>query len=257
MRASASPPRRSTRTAMPREPTRRGAGSTTATLRLLFVSPERLAVDGFRGAPAGGPASGAWPSTRRIASRNGATTSAPNTAALARRPRRRSAACRTIALTATADARHAAPTSSPQLFAEGAADLRPLLRPAQPRPPLRRQGPAAPADRRFPRPRRRARAASSTPPRATRPSSSPSISPRRAIARSPYHAGLDQARAQRHQDVFLARGRRGDGGDRRLRHGHQQARRALRRPRRHAGRHRGATTRRSAAPAATGCRPTR
>ena len=43
------------------------------------------------------------PSTRRIASRNGATTSAPNISA-SRRPRRRSGGRKTLAVTATADA---------------------------------------------------------------------------------------------------------------------------------------------------------
>ena len=67
-----------------------GAHARAATLRLLYVSPERLTRDDA--SPLGcGAACRCSPSTRRTASRNGATTSAPNTAArrLARRARRR------------------------------------------------------------------------------------------------------------------------------------------------------------------------
>ena len=53
-----------------------------------------------------------------------------------------------------------------------------------------------------------------------------------------------------------ARGRPGDGGDHRLRHGHRQAGRALRGPPRPAQVAWRPTTRRPAAPAATACRPT-
>ena len=55
----------------------------------------------------------------------------------------------------------------------------------------------------------------------------------------PYHAGLDKARARRQPGRLPAGGRRGDDRDRRLRHGHRQARRALRLPRRPAGQCRG------------------
>ena len=55
----------------------------------------------------------------------------------------------------------------------------------------------------------------------------------------PYHAGLDKQRARRQPGRLPAAGRRGDDGDRRLRHGHRQARRALRLPRRPAGQRRG------------------
>ena len=78
---------------------------------------------------------------------------------------------------------------------------------------------------------------------------------RRAL---PYHAGLDQGGARRATRTPSCSE---DGivmvGDRRLRHGHRQARRALRLPRRPAGHRSRPITRRSAAPAATACRPTR
>ena len=45
----------------------------------------------------------------------------------------------------------------------------------------------------------------------------------------PYHAGLDAATRAEQPATLPARGRRRDGGDDRLRHGHRQARRALRR----------------------------
>ena len=67
----------------------------------------------------------------------------------------------------------------------------------------------------------------------------------------PYHAGLD-AGAARPQPVALpARRRRGRRRDDRVRHGHRQARRALRRPPRPAEVASRATTRRPVAPAAT------
>ena len=46
----------------------------------------------------------------------------------------------------------------------------------------------------------------------------------------PYHAGMHQAGPRQEPGHLPAGGRRRDGGDRRLRHGHRQARRALRRP---------------------------
>jgi ATP-dependent DNA helicase RecQ len=63
-------------------------------------------------------------------------------------------------------------------------------------------------------------------------------------------------RRARHQPGALpARGRHRDGGHRGLRHGHRQARRALRRPPGPAVAPSRATTRRPAAPAATACPP--
>ena len=55
----------------------------------------------------------------------------------------------------------------------------------------------------------------------------------------PYHAGLDADRAPPPPGPLPARGRHRDGGHHRLRHGHRQARRALRRPPRPAEEHRG------------------
>ena len=54
-----------------------------------------------------------------------------------------------------------------------------------------------------------------------------------------YHAGLDRRVRNERLAQFLAERRGGDGGDHRLRHGHRQAGRALRDPRRSAGLHRG------------------
>ena len=50
------------------------------------------------------------------------------------------------------------------------------------------------------------------------------------IAALPYHAGLDARVRARQPGPLPARARPGDGGDHRVRHGHRQARRALRRP---------------------------
>ena len=48
-------------------------------LKLLYMAPERLAAAGTADAPPAHPASRSSPSTRRIASASGATTSAPTT----------------------------------------------------------------------------------------------------------------------------------------------------------------------------------
>ena len=53
----------------------------------------------------------------------------------------------------------------------------------------------------------------------------------------PYHAGLDAATRSKNQKRFPARGRRDHGRHRRIRHGHRQAQRALRRPSRSAQKH--------------------
>ena len=55
----------------------------------------------------------------------------------------------------------------------------------------------------------------------------------------PYHAGLDAEVRQAQPGPLPARGRRRDGRHHRLRHGHRQAGRALRRPPGHAQEHRG------------------
>jgi ATP-dependent DNA helicase RecQ len=65
----------------------------------------------------------------------------------------------------------------------------------------------------------------------------------------------DAGDPRRAPEPLPARGRARHGGDHRLRHGHRQARRALRRPPRPAEERSRATTRRPAAPAATACRP--
>jgi ATP-dependent DNA helicase RecQ len=169
-------------------------------------------------------------STRRIACRNGGTTSAPITSRFAKR-RRRSATCR-WPLTATADAdarrhRHAPvrSVSEPRVF------LRSFDRPNI------HLAFAAKANRRGPdpalcSPRARAARASSIAPRAPRPKRlAEALCRRPAIHALPYHAGLDPTSAQAsNQDASSARTGRHRGGDRRLRHGHRQARRALRRP---------------------------
>ena len=90
-----------------------------------------------------------------------------------------------------------------------------------------------------------------------RPKRSRAFLAARASGRSPITPAWTTARARRHQNAFMQRGRRGDGRDHRLRHGHRQARRALRRPRRPAGAASRPTTRRSAAPAATASPPRR
>ena len=72
----------------------------------------------------------------------------------------------------------------------------------------------------------------------------------------PYHAGLDKRGARPPSGPLHQGRRRRHRRDHRLRHGHRQAGRALRRPSRPARRASRPTTRRPAAPGATGCRPT-
>ena len=73
-------------------------------LDLLYVSPERLLMPGTLERLRAGGSSPCSPSTRRIASAPGATSSAPNTAGLAQLAQRFPGVPR-IALTATADPR--------------------------------------------------------------------------------------------------------------------------------------------------------
>ena len=68
---------------------------------------------------------------------------------------------------------------------------------------------------------------------ATRPRSSPSSSPRRAGRRCPITPGSSRRSAPRNQAAFVRSEEMVMVGDGRLRHGHRQARRALRRPCRH------------------------
>ena len=106
-----------------------------AALDVLLISPERLANPGFA-APAAGPASrraGCWSSTRRTASRTGASTSAPTTSASPVRCSPLAPGTPVLATTATANAaghrrrrrparrrhRHAARLAGPGLAAAG------------------------------------------------------------------------------------------------------------------------------------------
>ena len=72
--------------------------------KLLFVSPERLAMPGFRDAPAARRTCRRSPSTRRTASATGGTTSAPSTGSSATLRERASPSVAIHAYTATATA---------------------------------------------------------------------------------------------------------------------------------------------------------
>jgi ATP-dependent DNA helicase RecQ len=72
----------------------------------------------------------------------------------------------------------------------------------------------------------------------------------------PYHAGLPAESARAHQAALPARGRADHGRHHRLRHGHRQAGRALRRPPGPAQEHRGLLPGDRPRRAATACRPT-
>ena len=92
---------------------------------------------------------------------------------------------------------------------------------------------------------------------ATRPRGSPKQIARDGRPALPYHAGLEpQVRAPQSGGVRRFRGD-GDRRHRRLRHGHRQARRALRRPCRNPQSRSRPITRRPAAPGATANRPKR
>ena len=226
-------------------------------LRLLYVAPERLARPDTIELLAEARTSPCWPSTRRIASRSGDTISAPSICALgnvARQIARPPADARADRDRRRADARRhrrqavrrAAARSSCSSF-----DRPNLASPCSPRSGRRARcwtscaaiegesGIVYCASRRKPRSWRAA------------------LSRQRASARCPITPASTRRVRDANQDAFLQE----DGvvmmRHHRLRHGHRQAGRALRLPRRHAGQRREPTTRRSAAPAATGCPPTR
>ena len=243
----------------PRRVARRSAAPTsTGQLDFLFIAPERLAR--ARASPRCSPsASRRWsPSTRPTASRSGATTSGPTTACSAsacRRcaPRRSSRspppprrACRTTSSTQLGLGR-------PRRFIHGFRRDEPrhrggraCRRASAPEPrglALLRDAARRPGHRLRPHPqggRGAGRGARRRRPRA-----------------APYHAGLRRRRASAVQTAFLARRARGRRGDHRLRHGHRQGRHPHRGPHGAARRASRATTRRSAAPAATASRRAR
>ena len=80
---------------------------------------------------------------------------------------------------------------------------------------------------------------------------------RRRSPALPYHAGMETAERGAQPGYLPAGGRRRHGGDDRVRHGHRQARRPFRAAMPICRTISRAITRRSAAPAATGCRPIR
>ena len=182
------------------------------------------------------PRSRCWRSTRRIASRNGVTTSGPNTRRSAR-CRRNSAACRPSAFTATADAATRTDILD-KLFSRAAGVVRARLRPAQPAAGDAGQGRRPQTDRGFRR--RSSRRQSGIVYCASRRKTEELADFLRGsgVKALPYHAGMDGAARSRNQDAFLQEDGVVDGRDRGVRHGHRQAGRALRAPRRHAGQHR-------------------
>ena len=219
------------------------AGRAAPALRLARAACAQGLAARLRGSARGGS-----PSTRPIASRNGGTISGPNTAD--RRAREALGGVRTLALTATADA--ATRDDIAQRLFGGARSVvvhsfdRPNIALA-----------FAPKDQ----PRRQiadflGRHGSGERHRLLRLAQA-----HRGDRRGLQGRGLRRAALPRRHGPGRARpqpGRLPAGGwrrgrrHRRLRHGHQQARRALRLPRRHAESSR-ATIRRSAAPGATGC----
>ena len=88
---------------------------------------------------------------------------------------------------------------------QAAAHLHPQLRSAEPRSPLRAEGQAARRRSRISSPVTDTRAASSTPPRATAPSASPSTMPGRASARSPITPASTRPCAATTRTSFSAR----------------------------------------------------
>ena len=194
---------------------------------------------GFLDGSASAGTSASSPSTRPIASANGATISGPSTGS--------SPSC-AIASRACRSWRSPPPRPSAcatdiveQLQLREPALLRRELQPPEPHLPRAGQG------RRL-----RPDAATSSRARAQRQRHrllpEPQDAPRALAARlqrgrhqgRPYHAGLDVRRtARRNQEAFPARRGARHLRDHRLRHGHQQAQRALRHPLRSAEEHRG------------------
>ena len=201
-------------------------------LRLLYVAPGAAAARRHARLPEGLRDRPASPSTRPIASRNGATTSARNICACAR-------SCealggpQTIAVTATADA----PTRgdiADRLFVRRAAGVRALVRPAQPLPrhAAEDQRDAASSSNGSTRHRGESGIIYCASRRRTEELA------REFSARGPPGAALSRRarprRAVAQPGRLPAGGRRRHLRDDRLRHGDRQARRALRLPRRHA-----------------------
>ena len=194
------------------------------------------------------------PSTKPIASRNGATTSAPNTCACARRRRsaRRRADDRGDGDRRRADARRhrrAAVRCAARACSCARSTGRTCFWPCGPRAMRRACSPSGST-------RTRARAASSIAPRADAPRSWRANFPTSGRRALPYHAGLDHVVRVAQPGRLPAGGRRRHVRDDRLRHGRSTSPTCASsstptcRPRSRP------ITRRSAAPAATVCRPT-
>ena len=207
-----------------------------------------------------GPASGCSWSTRRTASRSGATTSAPTTSPSPTPPGGVGARA-TIGADRDRDAAVSPTTSSRRLRAARSGPRDDRLRPAQPE--LRRRPRAGTAVDK----RRRLAAALAEPDalpaivyagtRATSARSWPA-SCRRALGEEvlAYHAGLDRERARRGPGAVHVRRGAGDRRDQRVRDGDRQGRRADRLPRHRARARSRPTTRRPAGPGGT-ARPAR
>ncbi len=178
-----------------------------------------------------GSASRCSPSTRRIASASGATTSAPTTCASASCARALGGV-QTVALTATADAETRAEIVTRLFGGARARDLPARLRPAEPAPRLPRPRTTRAGRSSTSSPRAAAGRASSTAPAAPRPRRWRRRSPRPATLALAYHAGMEPDDRRLRRDPLPARGRADRLRHDRLRHGRRQARHPLRRPRR-------------------------
>ena len=197
-------------------------------LDLLYVAPERLLTAALPGLARSRV-------DRAVRDRRGALRLAMGPRLPPRVPRAHRAAralAGRAAHRADRDRRHADPARDRRTpGAGGRAPVRQLVRPPQHplprRPQGRRRAPAAGFPRRPPR-RERHRLC---------PLAQARGQHRRAVARGRHRRPAlprrhGRRRARRQPAPLPAGGRRGDGGDDRVRHGHRQARRALRRPHR-------------------------
>ena len=226
-----------------RQRARRWRGLPRGEVRLLYVAPERFASPGFADVDRDDRRSGCSSSTRRTASRSGATTSAPTTSRSPTRPGA-SAARATIALTATATPRGGRRHRAPARAARSGA------RHDRVRPPEPVASPWS-AARRRPTSERRLAAALARARTRCRRSSTPGTRARErgagAVARARARRGRARLprrarpRAGAGRDSGAVHGRRGAGDrrDQRLRHGDRQGERADRLPRHRAGLARG------------------
>ena len=198
-------------------------------LDLLYLAPERLRVRRPRCACWTAARSRCSRSTRRTASPSGATTSGPTTSRC-RRCTSAGPTCPRIALTATATEATARRDRHPaQARRTPGTSSRASTGPTSSTGSRRRTSRAASCSTCC-APSTRATPASSTACRATSVEKTAEFLVGNGIAALPYHAGLD-ARTRAAQPVAVpARGRRGHGRDDRVRHGHRQAGRAVRRP---------------------------